>query len=83
MTFQRTSSIKTDLVIAYAELVRKAGLRFTYLTNDNRNSFDVLVYGRFTCNQWSHNKASSGKHPKCTKLCPMTTILMWITKLIS
>lgn len=48
MTFQRTGSIKTDLVIAYAELVRKAGLRFTYLTNDNRNSFDVLVYGRLT-----------------------------------
>jgi hypothetical protein len=58
MTFQRNGSIKTDLVIAYAELVLKAGLRFTYLTNDNRNSFDVLVDGRFKRSQWLHTENS-------------------------
>jgi hypothetical protein len=41
-------SIKTDLVLPYAALTFKVGLKFAWVANNNRYSFDSLIDGRFT-----------------------------------
>ncbi|WP_186742302.1 TonB-dependent receptor [Spirosoma utsteinense] len=40
-------SVKMDLVLPYPAVTLKAGVKFAYVTNDNRYSFDSLRDGRF------------------------------------